>query len=463
MAAVSAADGVNYPRRAMPVVTPTFFWVLLCCAGLFSHTDGVWATAAFPLLADSCSTGIFNLSTTDPPQSFPKDLQLANKSYVIFDVRACSDAHVVLHSFEVKPKPKASVFVVVLGKDNQSESVLQDCSDSPCSVKKTEQINPLDCDNFTSLALTWGNGGLSVFRHENDTWRSFLNFSATEPLTWNVQSVFVDYEGTNGTSEWRLEDGCHKEAAEGGSVVSQGRFAGGVTVALLVGIIFGALCAIYGPRLFNFIRGKLEALTAGRTGGGGGGGGGGDAARTAGEEEELTALVGTTTTTGGVPSSPEDKKAATQTTESTTVDLTLPGDNPPPPTTTTSTTGRKASNAYTPYHQMGGSSSSPSAAKPQQQQKNQKDDVTPTKPDSAPKTSGSSGGGAAPERTTSPPLPALPGDDVVEAAAAPDDVYVNTDVHVYEGVRQEAPIYENRGINVYEPLKPPMKSAAKKK
>ena len=144
----------------------------------------------------------------------------------------------------------------------------------------------------------------------------------------------------------------------------------------------------------------------------------------------------------------------------TTPDLQLPGDNPPLPLLGSNAPSRKASNSYTPFNLMGTATAAAATAtaNASEAEAGARGTTTAdvTKSDDA-RSSGTSGGGRA-----TAPLPALPSDVTSTPAAPrqspavtpeePEELYVNADAHIYEGVRQDGPIYENRNVGEYESL-----------
>ena len=153
---------------------------------------------------------------------------------------------------------------------------------------------------------------------------------------------------------------------------------------------------------------------------------------TAHADSELATLV-------GVRTAPFDKapNPVRSSVEEPTPDLQLPGDDPPP----SGQVPGRTSNSYTPYNRMG--SATAAAAKAADDGARRSAGVTKT--DDARKTSVAG-------RAASP-LPALPTEAAASAVTSePEELYVNADAHIYEGMRHEAPIYENRSVGMYESL-----------
>nr|KAG5710952.1 hypothetical protein BaRGS_013686 [Batillaria attramentaria] len=147
-------------------------------------------------------------------------------------------------------------------------------------------------------------------------------------------------------------------------------------------------------------------------------------------EEELTTLV------TDQPASPE--KVTTQ--GAPVIPRPLSEDLPEAPAVPD--TPRKTSNAYTPYKSMKGSARPSDDVKPP--------DITPKRP-TAPLPElpgGAKGGGGKAEGKGGGG-----GGGKAEEPEPPDEVYINQDAHVYEGVRHDLPIYENRDVRMYESLK----------
>lgn len=359
----------------------------------------------------------------------------ANRTSLLYDVKACSDARVILYAVYLKPRPKASVIQIVLGKNGQSKSTIENCT-SECLARswpRSTEENPLHCNESKRFLVQWEKGEVEVFRfQENQTWGRFLHYSSTALV--KLYGVFIAYKlyddvDNSTVSEWTIQSPCPEPEVvppkDSSSSVSQGHLAGAVIASLLAGILIGVLCVCYGPKLITYIREGNFPWKKKKT----------EDAQT---EDELVELQSQQAKPQESAQSPADAAAD----GSTARDLALPGDNPPP--AAAPATKRKASNTYTPYHQMGGGAEAPKKEKVTKPTAHVKDPVQRT-------TSG---------RAMSP-LPPLPGDDVSSAAAAPtqDDLYINADAHVYAGMQHEAPIYENRNAEEYEVLQasPPKK------
>ena len=160
--------------------------------------------------------------------------------------------------------------------------------------------------------------------------------------------------------------------------------------------------------------------------------------------EELTSLVGVGTSPAASDKPPDTVRSSI---EAPAPDLQLPGDSHPSPRN--HPPGR-AFNSYTPYNLVGGASVTATSANgstaAQDDGAGKAADVT--KSSDVRKMSAAAG------RATSP-LPELPteaGRGSAVTSEPPEEMYVNADAHIYEGVRHEAPIYENRNVGVYESL-----------
>ncbi|KAL8562512.1 hypothetical protein ACOMHN_008656 [Nucella lapillus] len=434
--------------------------VLVVCWSCCYLTGFVEASnVTFTTFTDSCTTS-FSLrasaSVEVPPPSLLRDV---NRTSLAFDVRACSDVHVILYAIYLVPRPRASVIQVVLGKQGQSNSTIENCT-AHCVENKAVAENPLHCNESRRFGVRWETGDVEVFRvNGNGSWEQFLNYSSTSLV--NLHGVSIAYklndnkdnvsvsDWTN-VSNWTIQTPCAdpdvvtkpegrcQDDTVDSSMVTQGHLAGAVIATLLAGILIGALCVLYGPRLIGYLR---EANLPWKR----------QKAEDAQTDEELVELQ--------LPDKPQTSPqpaAATPTPtparDDSKLHLALPGDNPPPTAAAAApNTKRKASNAYTPYHHMGGSAEAPKTDTPTT--------TTAATDVSNPVQRTSSGTG----RAATSPLPALPGDNVspamMAAAAAPatagtsqDEVYANADAHIYEGMHQEAPIYENRNTGVYEDL-----------
>ena len=160
--------------------------------------------------------------------------------------------------------------------------------------------------------------------------------------------------------------------------------------------------------------------------------------------EELTSLVGVGTSPAASDKPPDTVRSSI---EAPAPDLQLPGDSHPSPRN--HPPGR-AFNSYTPYNLVGGASvtatSTSGSTAAQDDGAGKAADVT--KSSDVRKMSAAAG------RATSP-LPELPTEARGGSAVTsepPEEMYVNADAHIYEGVRHEAPIYENRNVGMYESL-----------
>ena len=160
--------------------------------------------------------------------------------------------------------------------------------------------------------------------------------------------------------------------------------------------------------------------------------------------EELTSLVGVGTSPAASDKPPDTVRSSI---EAAAPDLQLPEDSHPSPRN--HPPGR-AFNSYTPYNLVGGATVTATSASGSTAA--QDDDASKvadvTKSSDARKMSTAAG------RATSP-LPELPteaGRGSAVTSEPPEEMYVNADAHIYEGVRHEAPIYENRNVGVYESL-----------
>ena len=157
----------------------------------------------------------------------PASLQLlllprGTTTSIAFDVRACSDVHVILYvtvdSGTGRPPPpplppRADVIDIVIGAENNTASAIQNCTDMTCQVvNRTQPHSPLHCSQFRRFSVSWReNVEVLSFDDENGTWQSFLRTSTPRWGSVQVYSIFVAYmydeEDTTTnktTSEWRI-------------------------------------------------------------------------------------------------------------------------------------------------------------------------------------------------------------------------------------------------------------------
>ncbi|XP_070188683.1 uncharacterized protein [Littorina saxatilis] len=404
--------------------------VSMCCAFLLLAR----ATAAENMAdlsgpGDGCNRTM----TIDAGEQVPlpqEYVKFPEASSLIFDVRPCRDVQVTLFAINVTDEPRADVIKFVINKNGSGDIVIthSEANTKPSNV--TEAL-PL---SYCKYSIDWKDGNITLLREgngttPNNTWERVMSQELQENL--QVYDIFLAYMpevGENSSSEWRIVGECAEEPIDSSSMVSVSHLAGAVVAALLCGIILGGFCVRYGPRLIQYVRNQITAARHKRK----------NPETTEAAPEEMATLVEDQTSSQDKPplgpTRSDNLDAPVPVPE-----LVLPGDNPPQPNPKPP---RKASNAYTPYHQMGGAATGKESS-----------DVITATPSDARRPSGVGG------RIASSPLPALPGEvtkekpkSAKEETSEPEECYINADAHVYEGVRHDAPIYENRNTGMYESL-----------
>lgn len=433
-----------------------------------------------------------------------------------FSVTTCHDAHLVLSS-GTNIATSQTYEIVIGGWENSRSMVRNCvlCDHDP--VKKEKFVHePLSCNESRSFYVDWedhvikvgkvvkavggpatratgsatgdATGSTTVSAMGDPTGSStgnaaedaegdeiqkepFLTYEDETILNISVGHVFVHNFYGKG-AEWQIDvpcsstespdSGCdkdgdgvcneesHEEEQDG---VSRGHLAGAVIVALLAGLGVGVCSVYFGPKLWtkwsSFYRERKDTQQK---------------KEEARDAEELASLVtqqpppadkvpGKDTPGSAIPRPPSDL---------------LPS---APTPTGASPAGKKPGNAYTPYHSMHGESPSSSNVK--------KSDDVASDVKNLPGL-GATNAARKNSRATAPlpELPTLPegmaprtgnvtpqagkgkgigkekggkGKDV--EAEPPEEMYANQDANVYEGVRHELPIYENREMRMYESLK----------
>ena len=167
-----------------------------------------------PFVSDSICVRSLSIEADAGRHLSPEFLQLHGRTNITFDVRACSDAHVILYviDFDSEP-PGADVIDIVLGAENNTESAIRNCEGSVCSYLIRIQHSPLHCGEFRRFVVGWEEG-IEVRTIVDGTWRTFLTYSPGWDL-FQVRSIFFAYKYNtvdSTASDWKIGEysGCRK-------------------------------------------------------------------------------------------------------------------------------------------------------------------------------------------------------------------------------------------------------------
>lgn len=130
-----------------------------------------------------------------------EDLNAYIRQYnnVIFDVKACNDAHVILSE---QHSDVINSYEIVIGGWGNTKSVIRTCKQ--CQPRTSFIGNPLSCDSFKSFWISWENGAIRVGRGHIIGHGEFMKW--TDPSSHLVNYVGIStWRGSS--TEWKIPTG----------------------------------------------------------------------------------------------------------------------------------------------------------------------------------------------------------------------------------------------------------------
>ncbi|XP_056004596.1 C3 and PZP-like alpha-2-macroglobulin domain-containing protein 8 [Ostrea edulis] len=117
-------------------------------------------------------------------------------NHVIFDVKACNDAHVILSE---QHSDVNNSYEIVIGGWGNTKSVIRTCKQ--CQPRTSFIGNPLSCDSFKSFWISWENGAIRVGRGHIIGHGEFMKW--TDPSSHLVNYVGIStWPGSS--TEWKI-------------------------------------------------------------------------------------------------------------------------------------------------------------------------------------------------------------------------------------------------------------------
>ncbi|XP_062587136.1 uncharacterized protein LOC134248762 [Saccostrea cucullata] len=122
-------------------------------------------------------------------------IPVTNSTSLTFQVQACNDAHVALRSAGRQP------LEIVLGGWSNSRSCFRTSVQGSCRTEHSGKI--LDCQNFQTFRVSWGNQEINVGKEDSGIGDTILSFSLGQPLS-DVEIGISTGFGASGL--WIFED-----------------------------------------------------------------------------------------------------------------------------------------------------------------------------------------------------------------------------------------------------------------
>ncbi|XP_069133406.1 doublecortin domain-containing protein 1-like [Argopecten irradians] len=138
--------------------------------------------------------------------------QLGTDRHLVFEVRACNDAHIALMEEDSDEKDK-KMYEVVIGTNNNTKSAVRSKKEGVNKAEYDGRI--LDGGSFKKFLITWEEGVISLYREVNEEWQTVLSWK--DPSPFNIGYIGVS-TSILASGVWRIqcpEVGRRQERGEG--------------------------------------------------------------------------------------------------------------------------------------------------------------------------------------------------------------------------------------------------------